>query len=448
MKAYYKNAVTNTRTNYLKTKRGNMNREDVQVRREAAPTIKYEPVKHSDNMFFDIDVLKKLYTIHSPSSREGRLGRYIIALLRGMGVQHTVGSKGEIYNIKPGLPLLCVHTDQVQSKPCTHTIQNNNFIYGMGGHKQSGLGADDKNGVWILLNLIKKYGDKVSFLFSTMEEVGGMTDGFMHELGKTVTDTIPYALVFDRKGGSDIIGFDNEYCMKDLNDDIAKLGVMFGYEPAIGVWSDCDHISKYVPCANLSCGYYAPHSDNEYTNINELINALDFGAYLLENLNGCPYDRVEKKPVEIRRWKNGYTPSMFRTSSASKPLKEEIWERYTFEDELLGAMDNKPIDSGDGVATYTEEMLVDFMEDENYVYEKYGEFDILHAVDGFYLSTPDGCVLITDRTELAPGELLEIIVSELFSIFIVNEEDFGYDAWIMSNDDNFQEELTYRDARK
>ena len=154
MKAYYKGAVTNTRTNYLKTKRGNMNREDVQVRREAAPTIKYEPVRHSDNMFFDIDVLKKLYTIHSPSSREGRLGKYIIALLRGMGVQHTVGSKGEIYNIKPGLPLLCVHTDQVQSKPCTHTIQNNNFIYGMGGHKQSGLGADDKNGVWILLNLI------------------------------------------------------------------------------------------------------------------------------------------------------------------------------------------------------------------------------------------------------------------------------------------------------
>jgi hypothetical protein len=179
-----------------------------------------------------------------------------------------------------------------------------------------------------------------------------------------------------------------------------------------------------------------------------LINALDFGAYLLENLNGCPYDRVEKKPVEIRRWKNGYTPSMFGTSSASKPLKEEIWERYTFEDELLGALDKKPLDNVDGIATYTEEMLVDFMEDADYVYEKYGEFDILHAVDGFYLSTPDRCVLITDRTELAPGELLEVIVSELFSIFIMNEEDFGYDCWILSNDDNFQEELTYRDARK
>ena len=114
----------------------------------------------------------------------------------------------------------------------------------------------------------------------------------------------------------------------------------------------------------------------------------------------------------------------------------------------MGALDKKPLDNGDSIATYTEEMLVDFMENADYVYEKYGEFDILHAVDGFYLSTPDGCVLITDRTELAPGELLEVIVSELFSIFIVNEEDFGYDCWILSNDDNFQEELTYRDARK
>lgn len=449
MKAYSKGVKTNSRTNYLRAKRGNMNREDIQVRREAIPTIKYEPIKSSNNMFFGVDVLKKMYTIHAPSSKEGKLGRYIIALLRGMGIQYTVGRKGEIYNIKAGLPLLCAHTDQVQRIPCTHTIQNNNYIYGMGGHKQSGLGADDKNGVWILLNLIKKYSDKVSFLFSTMEEVGGMTDGFMLNLGREITDTIPYALIFDRKGGSDIIGFDNEYCMKDLNNDVAKYGCLFDYTSAIGIWSDCDHISKYVPCVNLSCGYYAPHSDQEYTNINELINALDFGACLLDNLNSTPYSRAKKKPIEAleRRWRVSYTPSLFGTSPSYKSLREEIWESCTLEDELQD-QNKETINNGGEIATYTEEMLVDFMEDENYVFEKYGEFDILHAVDGFYLSTPNGCVLITDRTELAYGEVLEVIVSDVFSIFITNEEDFGYDAWIMSNDDNFQEELTYRDARK
>lgn len=449
MKTYSKDAKTNSRTNYLKSKRGNMNREDVQVRREAVPTIKYEPVKSSDNMFFGIDVLKKMYTIHAPSSKEGRLGKYIVALLRSMEIPHTVGSKGEIYNIKAGLPLLCAHTDQVQRMPCTHTIQNKNFVYGMGGHIQSGLGADDKNGVWILLNLIKKYKDKISFIFSTMEEVGGMTDGFMHSLGREITDTIPYALIFDRKGSSDIIGLDNEYCMKDLNDDIAKYGCLFDYAPAIGVWSDCDHISTYVPCVNLSCGYYAPHSDHEYTNVNELINALDFGAYLLGNLNSTPYDRVEKKPIEVvrRKWKTSYTPSLFETSSSYKSIREDLWEGFTLEDELQYPT-KETISNGGEIATHIEEMLVDFMEDEKYVLEKYTEFDILHAVDGFYLSTPNGCALLTDRTELAYGEVLEIIVSEIFSIFITNEENFGYDAWIMSNDDNFQEELTYRDARK
>ena len=264
MKSFYpvgsKCAVKRAVKKNINSKRGRMNREDIKpiISKEEKP-VKYEAILPCDDMHFGIDVLTKMYTIHSPSGWEGKLGLYIQELLDSIGVKYTVGNKGEIYNIKAGLPLLCAHTDQVQRTKCTHTVQYNNYIYGMCGHKQAGLGADDKNGVWIVLNLVKKFGDKVSFLFSTMEEVGGMTDKFMEDLGKETTESIPYALIFDRKGAGDIIGMHNEYCMIDLWEDVAICGSVFGYSHARGVWSDCDHISNHVPCVNLSCGYWRVH---------------------------------------------------------------------------------------------------------------------------------------------------------------------------------------------
>lgn len=440
MKARY-----NIKTKYtVKGKRGSMERVNVKAfgRVQSIPlssttTIQYEEVRSSDNVLFGLDVLKKLYKIHSPSAKEDKLADYVAELLTECGIPFNRGPQGEIYSITKGLPLIAAHMDQVQTTPCTCTIQNKNFIYGMGGHRQAGLGADDKNGVWIALNLIKEFGTGINFLFSTMEEVGGMTNGFLKDIGETITNSIPYCVVFDRKGSSDIIGVLNEYCEQDFQDAVAEHGARFGYKSAMGIWSDCDHISNYIPCVNLSCGYYAPHTDYEYTNVNELINALDFGIHLFSKLRSTWFKRVQKQKPDFR-------------SLITYSKKDKDWEPAEYdakEWDITGADSRYPDKFFKDGATFTEETLLPFLEDEAYVHEEYMHFDVVHGVDGFYLATPNDYALLTDIPELNPGDSIEVVVSGTLSIMIENDTAFGYDAWVTNDDGSFYGELTYRDAR-
>lgn len=451
--------VITTRYN-AKGKRGYMERSNVKAfgREHAAPfrsTIQYQEVRSSDNILFGLNVLKKLYKIHSPSGKEDSMSKYVQSLLTECNIPFTVGAQGEIYSITKGLPVIAAHMDQVQSTPCTCTVQNKNFLYGMCEHKQAGLGADDKNGVWIALNLIKKFGTKINFLFSTMEEVGGMTDGLLHSFGTKITESIPYCIVFDRKGSSDIIAVHNEYCMADFRDAVLKCGLQFGYRETMGIWSDCDHISNHIPCVNLSCGYYMPHSDCEYTNINELINALDFGVQLFSELKDTWFERVQKPKREFifgsRTGSRTGSQAGSQSTVTSVSLKGKDWEPAEWEGQewdITGADERYRMDDVmTNGATYIEETLVPFLEDEEYVHSEYMHFDIAQCVDGFYLLTPNEYHLLTDRTELAPGESIEITVSSLFTIFIENDPAYGYDAWI-TDYASFQGELTYRDGRK
>lgn len=438
MKAKY--TVTTKYT--VKGKRGSMERVNVKAfgRVQSTPvspatTIQYEEVRSSQHMLFGLDVLKKLYKIHAPSAKEDKLADYVATLLTECNVPFNRGPQGEIYSITKGLPMIAAHMDQVQTIPCTHTIQNKNFIYGMGGHRQAGLGADDKNGVWIALNLIKEFGTGINFLFSTMEEVGGMTNSFLKGIGETITNSIPYCVVFDRKGSSDIIGVHNEYCEQDFEDAVAEYGARFGYKPTMGIWSDCDHISNYIPCVNLSCGYYMPHTDYEYTDVNELINALDFGVHLFSKLRSTWFQRVKKQKPDFR--------TVFFSTK-----KDKDWEPAEYdaqEWDITGAQSRYPASTLEG-NTYTEETLLPAFENEEYVESEYMQFDIVHGNDGFYLATPSEYVLLTDRTELQPGESIDITVSSTFSIIIDNDPAFGYDAWI-TDYGSFQGELTYRDGR-
>ena len=421
---------------------------------QVLPEVKYEKVKESINMEVGLDVLKKMYTIHSPSGREDSLGEFLKNVLTEFGIPHVVGKQGEIYNIHPNRPLLCAHMDQVQRTRCAFTVQYYNFIYGMGGHRQAGLGADDKNGIWIILNLIKRFGDKVSFLFSTMEEVGGMTDSFMKELGKDVTDTIPYALIFDRKGKGDIIGVKNDYCGPDFEADLKEIGEEFGYAPTTGVWSDCDHISNYVPCVNLSCGYYDAHSDEEYTNVNELINSLDFGVKILETLEEKVYNRVIKEDkhdlIEWRRTASTWASKTSRLASAVYRYTEDEYEKpvsrvYDLWDwDGISEEDKKEYIENNTIVEYISED--DFLNDD-YVIANYQHFEVIQGEDGFYLNTGDGELIgLTDLLELKIGTVLEVYISDKYRIVIANV-DGGYDVYLENDADSKVEEVTYRDGR-
>jgi tripeptide aminopeptidase len=224
----------------------------------------------------DFNNLKKMYMINSCSKNENQLQLFIREQLKRMDIGYKVDKHNQTYNVSnPKQPLLSAHADQVGHKPLKRLTDKNGIISG-----DVNLGADDKNGIFIILELLKKFPD-LNFIISNQEEIGGKIQVLLPTLDLS---HIPYGLVFDRRGNGDIIGVDNNYCTSVFEADIAMIGKAYGYKPETGIYSDADHIREYLSCVNLSCGYYNAHSDTEYTVKKDVINCIDFAVGIIENI--------------------------------------------------------------------------------------------------------------------------------------------------------------------
>jgi len=307
-------------------------------------------------------LLKKLYRTHSPSGGERKLSRIVQKELKKIGIRDYHKCGNQIYRVNPDTPLLCAHLDHVGMLPTRHIVIDNKKGTITGNRN---IGADDKNGVWIVLRLLRLF-PNISFIFSTNEELMCIAsiNGYKNIEDILTTELmkdIRYGLVFDRRGKDDIIGGYNEYASDRFLDDVSKIGEEFGYSSGIGTFSDCDLLSDYISCVNISCGYYNAHTDKEYTIIKEIYNALEFGKEILANLID-KYEKPEKWNWEYERdgfqyyctthsidySEEGYLyngsnicpicgmrKSYYGScvSMKNEYSDEEYWNRYTIEDE-------------------------------------------------------------------------------------------------------------------
>lgn len=246
-------------------------------------------------MSLNIKDLITMYYIHSPSGNESGLAGFIKMKLHEMGIPFKTDKYGQIYSFKKGCPLVSAHMDQVFFKPVSKVVWQGDKI-----SADSNIGADDKNGVFICLKLLEKYHDKLSFVFSTEEERGGNIGTLLERVSNL--STIPYALVFDRRNGSDIIGDDNDYCSPEFRKHVEKISVPRGYKFTQGTFSDCDALSNYMNSVNISCGYYGAHTEKEYTLLSDLFRGFELGCSIIENLS----KRITKKPVKKQYGKTAW----------------------------------------------------------------------------------------------------------------------------------------------
>lgn len=257
--------------------------------------------------------LVDMYLIHSPSGFEQELSTYVAARLKSLGVKYDT-LNNMLYSITPDTPLVCAHLDQVRYTPhATRIVLQNGYIYGNGN-----LGADDKNGVYIILRLLEKYGNKISFIFSEQEECGGGIDPILES---SDIGGLRYGMVIDRRNGTDLIGTLSEYCTRELEDAILKAAPHL--KPTLGAWSDADLISEHLPCVNISCGYYGAHSEREYTKLNELERAYNTACAIIDHVKG-----KFEKPQKV--WKYDYSSAYGYNSYTYRKWymdnEEELWD--------------------------------------------------------------------------------------------------------------------------
>ena len=255
-----------------------------------------------------MELLKKLYKVYSPSGKERTMIKFIWNYTKRItGTKVETDAAGNLYITKgeaESYPCIVAHLDQVQrlhSKDFT-IVETGEIIFGYSSQnkRQEGLGADDKNGIWIALKCLRKY-DSLKLAFFVSEEVGCVGSG------RAVMDFFNdcrFVIQPDRRGYQDIInkiGW-TSLCSPEF---LQAAGYKrFGYRETHGMMTDVQELKErglQVSCINLSCGYYEPHTDHEFTIKKDLMSCLSLVEHIIEN---CTDTYPHQTEILDGRWRS------------------------------------------------------------------------------------------------------------------------------------------------
>lgn len=179
---------------------------------------------------------------------------------------------------------------------------------GKGPLAQTGIGGDDKCGVWAALEAATreaKGGAPVGIFFPVDEEIGCVgTRAFDFKLAASGR----CFLQLDRRGDADAIEHTNgrHVWTPSFRELLAEPMKRFGFKPCHGSLTDIGEFAKETgkPCMNISSGYHDAHSSRETVNHVQAFNSLEFAyavADAVEKFEGGFGELEKDKP-----W-TGYT---------------------------------------------------------------------------------------------------------------------------------------------
>ncbi len=160
-----------------------------------------------------------------------------------------------------------------------------------------GLGADDRAGIFAILELLEQ-GLRPSVIFTSGEEIGGKgAKTLIRRFPKCPFKDIKYLIQLDRAGASDCVFYDCE------NIGFIDYVRSFGFEEAWGTFSDISVIAPAwgIAATNLSIGYVDEHSIGERLFLNDMINTIQKVSQMISELNESPtwnyVPRKEKRQI-------------------------------------------------------------------------------------------------------------------------------------------------------
>lgn len=235
-----------------------------------------------------MELLKQLYMVSSPSRDEKDMFSFIKEWMGQHGIECQVYNWGitATKGLSETYPCIVAHMDEVHDRHVGKRIfeTENGLLFGYDIVKgeQCGIGADDKNGIWVALKMLERL-DAVKVAFFIGEEIGCIGSK-QCDLG--FFDDCRYVIQCDRRNGGDFITDAGvELCSKAFIRDCNI--ERFGYHEEHGLMTDVLELKERglkVSAVNLSCGYYNPHTAEELTVFSQLENCLEFVEWICTNL--------------------------------------------------------------------------------------------------------------------------------------------------------------------
>lgn len=269
----------------------------------------------------------QLYAIHSPSGNEKKMRKFLKKQIVMCGAESVVDAFGNILVTKgesDTYPCLAAHIDQVQNihSKDFRCIEVDDVVFGFSPktYQQQGLGADDKNGIFICLESLMRF-DVLKVAFFVGEETGCVGSS---KVDLSFFSDCRFIIEPDRKGGADLIT--SMCCGQVCSDEfINVIGAdKFGYKEEQGSITDVGELVERgvgISCLNLSCGYHNAHTDKECTNLKELENCMNFVWHIIENVKDVyPFKHILYS---------------YQGSYAVKMSNERYWDYYDFDFETM-----------------------------------------------------------------------------------------------------------------
>ena len=197
--------------------------------------------------------------------------QYVIKRLKN-DYEKVVTGDGYVYAQGTFPVLLVAHMDTVHKQLPDVIMYDDKYEI---VSSPNGIGGDDRCGVYMILEVIKKF--KCSVLFCEDEEIGMVgAEKFTKSLASKTVD-VNYIIEFDRMGEKDAVFYDCD------NPDFEEFITKDFYETSFGSFSDISTLAPYLGCAavNLSCGYYKAHTVNEYVVIPQMERSIEEACKIL-----------------------------------------------------------------------------------------------------------------------------------------------------------------------
>ena len=187
---------------------------------------------------------------------------------------------------------LVAHMDTVFPRPAAEVYYDRikNVIW-----SPYGLGADDRAGVFAIIQIIRK-GLRPHIILTTDEEKGAL-GAVAVACEKCPFEDLRYIIQLDRRGANDCVFYDCD------NPKFVEYVEQFGFTEAIGSFSDISIICPEWKIAgvNLSIGYHDEHSVSETLFVGQMLETIDRVVKMLQE----PIDKIpafEYIPLPTRAW--------------------------------------------------------------------------------------------------------------------------------------------------
>lgn len=284
-------------------------------------------------------LLAHLYKYDAHSMNEKNFSEEVKRLCEERGASVVTDSIGNLYVTKgqsETYPCIVAHLDEVHDSRGKNfaVYSDGNIIRGydnFGKNIPHGIGADDKNGIWVALKCLEQF-EAVKCAFFVGEEIGCVGSG---RADMKFFTNCRFALQCDRRNDSDLIVSvsGQQLCSKRFLKDIGYKD--YGYSKTTGLLTDVYTLKRNglkISCVNMSCGYYNPHTPTEYTNFDHLLKCLKFVSHIVESCTDVyPHDKRSEKRSKYDMWPdyskidNSWLQMYIPTPQKSESLDD--WER-------------------------------------------------------------------------------------------------------------------------